>query len=155
MKYVTLENHSYIGYVYNYMEGDRLVKAYEWKPIKGKIVDKKTMPEEHFLNLLQVGNAVQSGRLVIVDDENKEEAMEAFETEEYEKNAITREEAINMLNGTVANLKKVLAEITNPSTLQFIADVCKAEKIDSVSKQKAIAQALNKATDVVFGDDEQ
>ena len=50
MKYVTLENHSYIGYVYNYMEGDRLVKAYEWKPIKGKIVDKKTMPEEHFLN---------------------------------------------------------------------------------------------------------
>lgn len=151
-KMFTLENHSFRGYIYNYMEGDRVIKTYEWKPMRGKLIDKKTMPESHYLNFLQISNDVKNGRFVIAETETKEDALEQFDTTEYEKNAITKDRAIEMLNGNVKDLKKALSEITNKETIRFIADLAKEEKIDSVSKQKAIAEALNKSVEVLFAE---
>ena len=148
---IWLERHQTTDYTYNYKEGDRIVKTYYWNGVKGKLIDKKELTEEAFNALMQTSNAVQDGELRIVEDEAGKEAIEYIsDVEDYKNNARTRDEIVKLLNGNVNALKKELAKVTNKNELLFFADVCKQEQIDSVSKQKAIADAIGSTVEAVF-----
>lgn len=148
---IWLERHKVTDYTYNHKEGDRIVKTYYWNGVKGKFVDKKELTEEAFNALMQTSNAVQDGELRIVEDEVGKEALEFLpDVEDYKNNTHTREEVVKLLNGNINTLKKELSKITNKNELLFFADVCKQENIDSVSKQKAIAEAIGSSVEAVF-----
>lgn len=149
-KMFVLENHRYTSYTYNYTEGDRVIRTYEWRPIRNGIVDKQSLPESHYLAFLQVSDDLRKGRLVLAEQKTKEDALELLNDDNYDEKVVTRDKAVEILSKDAKAMKKSLAEIADKSALKFIADVAKEENIDSVSKQKAIAEAIGRPVDAIF-----
>ena len=147
---IILENHRYTDYTFNHKEGDKIVRTYEWKGIRGNIVDRKELTDDAFMALMQCSNDIQNGRLVIVKNDKNKDIIEYAETEEYKVNARTKDEVVKLLKGNADTLKKELSKITDKDELLFFVDVYKTEDIDSVSKQKIIAEALETDVNVLF-----
>jgi hypothetical protein len=155
MKEIKVARYRNIPYIYNYITTTG-VKRYEWSGSKGDKVDIKLLPEDAVNYLLMNSICFDQGELVIIEDSEdaKEIVSNIGNIEGYENNAHTREEVVKHLNGSVKNLKEVIGKITNKQEILFMVDVAKEIELDSSSKQKVLADALNVPVDILFATEE-
>lgn len=152
---IKLERLRNTPYTYNYLDGLK-PESYVWQGSNGKLTSVKEVSEEAYHWLVQNTNAIEQGELKIVEDEAGLEAKEMIiDIESYEVNTHSREQIVKALSGTVANLNKELAKIKNRDELSFWVDVAKEIKLDSITKQKALANKMGVAVDALFDDDEE
>lgn len=155
MKEIKVARYRNIPYIYNFATSTG-VKRYEWAGSKGDKIDIKLLPEDAVNYLLMNSICFDQGELVIIEDseEAKEIISNIGDIEGYENNAHTREEVIKYLNGSVKNLKDIIGKVTNKQEVLFIVDVAKEMGLDSSSKQKVLADALNVPVDILFATEE-
>lgn len=155
MKEIKVERLRNIPYVFNYRT-ETGIKRYEWSGSKNGKTDIKLLPEDAVNYLLMNSTCFKEGELRIIED--SEEAKEIVENiddkESYKANTHTREEIIKLLNGNINTMKKEFSQITNQQEKLFILEIAKEIKLDSLSKQKVIADMLNTPVDILFLDDE-
>lgn len=87
----------------------------------------------------------QMGELVVSSKslgKNGELLEEMIDKESYEKNALTREEVEEKLNGNTNAMKKWISSIEEVSTKEFILEVAKDIKLDSTAKLKILRDNL-------------
>jgi hypothetical protein len=155
MKEIKVARYRNTPYVFNYITNGGQ-KRYEWSGSKGSKIDIKSLPEEAVNYLLMNSICFDEGELIIIEDteDAKEMASNIGNLENYENNAHTREEVIELLKGAIKVLKEEIAKITNKQELLFMVDVAKEIKLDSSSKQKVLADALNVPVDILFATEE-
>lgn len=106
--------------------------------------------------------ALKNGELVILDIESNENAKEIIDnmlesdSKQYEINSITKDEIINLLQGNYKKMEKELNKITSQSTKEFVLQVAKEIKIDSLTKQKILKNWIGSQLSVeeLFGNQE-
>lgn len=129
------------------------IKSYTWSGSKGKKVDIKAIPEEivEWLNMNSV--CFREGELVIIEDseEAKELVSNIDELEEYKTNAISKEDAVKLLEGNINKMKAELKKITNKDTKKYIIDIAKEIKLDSNAKLTFLAEWFEIKKDILFG----
>lgn len=149
MEKVLLERHKHTGYVVNY-EG----KRYEWSGAKNGIVGRKEVPVDVYDWLSMFTTCFTKGELVV--NIKKEEDKELIENingkEEYEANALTKEQVEAMLSGNLNKLKKELDKITSKTTKQFVLEIAKEVGIENANKRIMIKEWLGSelSTDELF-----
>lgn len=146
-------NRSY-PFVVNFSTSEGFVKVYEWAGSKGSYVDVKEVPEEVVQHLIMNTVTFVDGELTIIEDSDK--AKEAVENlpEEYKNNGHTKEQIIELLNGTIKDLKAELDKIEDKGEINFFVEVAKEIKLDSKGKLKLLAEKINVPEDILFDDEE-
>lgn len=137
-------------------------KRYEWGGSKGKQYSIKEVPPEVVDYLSLNTTALKNGELVILDIESNENAKEIIDnmlesdSKQYEINSITKDEIINLLQGNYKKMEKELNKITSQSTKEFVLQVAKEIKIDSLTKQKILKNWIGSQLSVeeLFGNQE-
>lgn len=135
---VVLERHKASEYVVNYEN-----KAYVWAGSKGKIISKKEVPYSVYEYLTMFTHCFKDGELIVQakTEKEKEELLEDFyEKDEYEANALKKDEVIKLLQGNLNKMKSELNKITSQTTKQFVIDVAKEIKIENSNKQKFLKE---------------
>lgn len=137
MNNVILERHKPSEYVVNH-EG----KRYVWAGSKGNKVGTRTVASEVFDYLSMFTTCFIDGELVISakTPNAKEIKEEMYGKEEYEANALTKEEVITILKGNMKKMESELKKITSESTKKYVLDVAKEIKLDNYNKQKFIKE---------------
>lgn len=114
-------------------------KIYRFNGSKKGFTDKKDIPEETYLWLLNSTTTFKDGELVI--SESDEEAIKEFEEQIFEEdlneikqNSHSREEIEELLNGNTNSMKAELKKITIAEEKQFVMQVAKDIKLDSKTK---------------------
>jgi hypothetical protein len=141
-----------IGYTVNYPMNNGMTRRFEWAGEKNGKIDIKPIPEEVVDYLMMNSVCFKHGELKIIED--TEQAKEIVDNlgddkEEYLNNTKTKEEIVKLLEG---NYKKLESEVKkmNKLEVQYVVDVAKEIKLDSSSKQKILAEALNIDKDILF-----
>lgn len=140
MEKVVLERHKLGDYVINYEN-----KSYIVPSSRGKIVGKKEVPYSVYEYLTMFTTCFKDGELVIKtkDAKEKEELLEdLYGKEEYEVNALTKEEVIKLLGGNLKKMESELNKITSETTKRFVLDVAKEIKVENATKQKFLKEWL-------------
>jgi len=156
-KKIKLGRYKLTPYTVRFVDESGMTRQYEWAGMRGEKVDIKPVPEG-LVNFLEMNSfCFKQGELKIIEDTKiaKEIVENLTDKEEYEKNALTRKEMLDLLNG---NYKKLESEVKkmNKETVNCLIDLAKEEKIDSSAKQKILAEAIGmgKNVDIVFNDEE-
>lgn len=139
MEKVLLERHKVGDYIINFEN-----KSYIIPGSKGNIIGKKEVPYSVYEYLTMFTDCFKDGELVIkVERKEDEELLEDFYgKEEYELNALTKEEVIKLLSGNLKKMESELNKITSETTKRFVLDVAKEIKIQNATKQKFIKEWL-------------
>ena len=139
MEKVLLERHKVGDYIINFEN-----KSYIIPGSKGKIIGKKEVPYSVYEYLTMFTDCFKDGELIIkVERKEDEELLEDFYgKEEYELNALTKEEVIKLLSGNLKKMESELNKITSETTKRFVLDVAKEIKIQNATKQKFIKEWL-------------
>ncbi|BDR74186.1 hypothetical protein K144316041_p20250 (plasmid) [Clostridium tetani] len=153
LKGIKLGRYKLIPYTVRYVDEGGMMKQYEWAGMKGEKVDVKSVPEE-LVNFLEMNSfCFRQGELKIIEDTKiaKEIVENLSDKEEYKKNALTRDEMLELLNG---NYKKLESEVKsmNKETVNCLIDLAKEIKMDSSAKQRILSEAIgmDKNIDLVF-----
>lgn len=139
MEKVLLERHKVGDYIINFEN-----KSYIIPGSKGNIIGKKEVPYSVYEYLTMFTDCFKDGELVIkVEKKEDEELLEDFYgKEEYELNALTKEEVVKLLSGNLKKMESELNKITSETTKRFVLDVAKEIKIQNATKQKFIKEWL-------------
>lgn len=139
MEKVILERHKQGEYVVNFEN-----KSYVWAGSKGKTISKKTIPFSVYEYLTMFTSCFTNGELVLQVNTNEEkELMEDFYgKEEYEANALKKDDVIKLLQGNLKKMESELKKITSETTKKFVIDVAKEIKIENSTKQRFLKEWL-------------
>ena len=140
MEKVILERHKVGDYIINFEN-----KSYIIPSSKGNIIGKKEVPYSVYEYLTMFTSCFKDGELVIKpkDENEKEELLEdLYGKEEYEVNALTKEEVAKLLTGNLKKMESELKKITSDTTKRFVLDVAKEIKIENANKQRFIKEWL-------------
>lgn len=140
MEKVILERHKVGDYIINFEN-----KSYIIPGSKRNIIGKKEVPYSVYEYLTMFTSCFKDGELVIKakDEKEKEELLEDFYgKEEYEINALTKEEVTKLLTGNLKKMESELKKITSDTTKRFVLDVAKEIKIENANKQRFIKEWL-------------
>ena len=139
MEKVLLERHKVGDYIINFEN-----KSYIIPGSKGNIIGKKDVPYSVYEYLTMFTDCFKDGeRIIKVERKADEELLEDFYgKEEYELNALTKEEVIKLLSGNLKKMESELNKITSETTKRFVLDVAKEIKIQNATKQKFIKEWL-------------
>lgn len=137
MNNVILERHKPSDYTVNF-DG----KRYVWAGAKGSKVGSRTVTSDVYDYLSMFTTCLTDGELIIAKkNANVEDLKEdLYGKEEYEVNALTREEVITILKGTMKKMESELNKVTSESTKRFVLEVAKEIKLDNYNKQKFIKE---------------
>lgn len=151
---VILERHRPTPYTVNCEN-----KKYEWLGAKNGVPSTKRIPREVYDFIAMGTSALSSGKLILSnkmkEDQVEELKEEIINIEEYDKNALTKEDVEKMLKGNLNTVKKALKEVTEYSTKQFIYQVAKDMQLDNSNKQKMIKELLGSELSIedLFGEE--
>ena len=140
MEKVILERHKVGDYIINFEN-----KSYIIPSSKGNIIGKKEVPYSVYEYLTMFTSCFKDGELVIKpkDENEKEELLEdLYGKEEYEVNALTKEEVAKLLTGNLKKMESELKKITSDTTKRFVLDVAKEIKMENANKQRFIKEWL-------------
>lgn len=140
MEKVILERHKLGDYVVNYEN-----KTYIVPSSRGTIIGKKEVPFSVYEYLTMFTSCFKDGELIIQakSKEEKEELLEdIYGKEEYESNALTKEEVIKLLSGNLKKMESEFKKITSETTKSFVLDVAKEIKLENATKQRIIKEWL-------------
>lgn len=138
MSKILLERHKMSDYVVNY-EG----KRYEWSGAKNGIVGKKEVPIDVYDWLSMFTSCFVRGELVVKPktEEEKEELLENMNgKEQYEVNALTKEQAVDLLSGNLNKMKKELGKVDSQTTKQFVLNVAREIGVENANKRLFIKE---------------
>ncbi|XZN14380.1 hypothetical protein ACSW9O_16075 (plasmid) [Clostridium perfringens] len=142
-----------IDYIVNHND-----KQYLWIGSKGDKIDIKEVPDETYQWLLMATSTIDTGELVVVDEESKQDAINSVGNEEIlDNNTHTRSEIEKILSGNMNSMKSKLNKIDLPEEKQFILEVAREMNIDSSTKRKFLkewAGIEGLSTDEIFEDEE-
>ena len=143
------------NYAVNYNQNGRTV-TYKWAGSKHGRVDTQLVPEYIVNWLLMNANTFANGSLVIEEDENSKEIVDSIDKDEEIKNNVhTREEVEKLLSGNFTKTKQdELNKITNKAEKDFVINVAKEMKLDSVAKRKFLVEWAGINSEMVFEDEE-
>ncbi|BAO04899.1 uncharacterized protein yonA [Clostridium botulinum B str. Osaka05] len=135
-----------------YYEDQGIRKPYIWSGSKGKLIDTKEIPETVVNWLIQNSNAFDDAELVIIEDtEQAKEIVGNIENiEEIKENIYTRKQVEEILAGNFMKMKSDLEKVTLKTEKDFICRIAKEIGIDSVGKQKFLAEWAGKKREVIF-----
>lgn len=135
-----------------YYEDGGIRKPYIWSGSKGKLIDTKEIPETVVSWIIQNTKAFDDAELVIVEDcdEAKEIAENIENIEEIKENLYTRQEVEEILMGNFMKMKSDLEKVTLQNEKDFICRVAQEIGIDSMGKQKFLAEWADKKREVLF-----
>lgn len=149
MEKVILERHKPTKYTVNFEN-----KVYIWSGSKGNMISKKEVPVEVYDYLAMFTTCLQSGELVLIakTEEEKELLENIPDKEEYEANALTKEEVIKMLSGNLNKMKSELNKVTSRTTKSFVLEVAKEIKLENANKRLFIKEWMGTdlSTDDLF-----
>ena len=139
MEKVVLARYKNTDYTVNYEN-----KRYVWYGSKGNIISKKEVPIDIYEWLTMHTYTFQNGELVLDStNENLEELKEnIYEIDEYNANAISKEDIIKLLNGNFKKMEAEFKKIEIDSTKRFVLDVAREIGLESAPKQKFIKEWL-------------
>lgn len=139
-------------YIVNYPLPNGQYKTYKWDRARVGRKSIQEVPDEVFDWLKYNTVTLTSGKLVVVDDKEKEtEILDMVEdVEEFINKLYSIEEITKLLNGTDKALKAELDKITDSNVVKLFIDVAKDVKLDSVKKQKMLADKIDIPVDVAF-----
>ncbi|NFH40686.1 hypothetical protein [Clostridium sporogenes] len=135
-----------------YYEDQGIRKPYIWSGSKGNLIDTKEIPETVVNWLIQNSNAFDDAELVIIEDtEQAKEIVGNIENiEEIKENIYTRKQVEEILAGNFMKMKSDLEKVTLKTEKDFICRIAKEIGIDSVGKQKFLAEWAGKKREVIF-----
>jgi len=156
-KEIKLGRYKLIPYTVRYTDEGGMTRQYTWAGMRGEKIDIKSIPEE-LVNYLEMNSfCFKQGELKIIEDTEmaKEIVDNLTDKEEYETNALTRDEMLKLLKGGYKKLESEVKKM-NKETVNCLIDLAKETKVDSSSKQKILAEAIGmgKNVDLVFTDKE-
>ncbi len=139
MEKVVLERHKVGNYIINFEN-----KSYIIPGSKGQIVGKKEVPYSVYEYLTMFTDCFKDGELVIQAKTNEEKELlnDFYGKEEYEANALTKEEVTSLLKGNLKKMEAELSKVTSDTTKRFVLDVAKEIKIENATKQKFLKEWL-------------
>lgn len=137
MEKVTLERHKQGEYTVNHEN-----KSYVWAGSKGKTISKKQVPFSVYEYLTMFTSCFTEGELIIQTntDEEKELMEDFYGKEEYEVNALKKDDVIKLLQGNLKKMESELKKITSQTTKQFVLDVAREIKIENSTKQRFLKE---------------
>ena len=156
MKTIKVARYRNVPYVVNYnLNG--MPRTYTWAGSKNGKYEVKEIPEEVVNWLVMNSQCFNDGELVIVDESEdaKEIVDNIIEKEQYENNTHTKEEIIKILNSNYNTMVSKLEKITVNEEKRFVIDVAKEIKLDSVKKQKYLADWVGVPADILFTEDDE
>ncbi|ETT49345.1 hypothetical protein BSK66_26735 [Paenibacillus odorifer] len=151
---VKIARYRNVPYKVNYKVNGGGTQVYSWRESKGDSFQVLNVPEEVVEWLALETHAFTDGELVIVD-ENDPMINLIDNHESYKNNSHTRDEIVKFLSGNVKTLKEELKKISDDGEKRFVVNVAKEIKIDSITKQKAIAEWANMSIELLFDEDEE
>lgn len=139
MEKVILARYKNTDYTVNYEN-----KRYVWYGSKGNIISKKEVPIDVYEWLTMHTYTFQNGELVLDGtNENLEELKEnIYEIDEYNANAISKEDIIKLLNGNFKKMEAEFKKIEIDSTKRFVLAVAREINLESSAKQRFIKEWL-------------
>lgn len=154
-KIIKLENPRSTQYAHRYIfPNGRDEMTYTWKPSTEKITIGVEVPDYVYVDIRDNTTAFRKGYLIVAkteDEEIKEEVAELVDTKVY-----TVKEMQEVLKGNINKIKKEITKETPKSIIEEFVKVAKDMKLDSVSKQKYLAELLGvDDMEYVFPQDEQ
>ena len=143
-------------FVVNYFNESGIKTTYNFNGAKNK-PEVKEMGDDIVNWLSSATTTFTDGELVIVDDteEAKEIKENIPELEEIAPQLKTKEEIIEILNMPQKKMEKELNKIEIKSQKDFVCDIAIEIKLDSLSKQKFIADWAGKDRELMFDFDEE
>ena len=133
-------------------------KKYIWSGSKGNKVGSRTDSQEVFDYLSMFSTCLTDGELVIskANTDIQELKDNLYGIEDYEVNALTQEQVVTILKGTMKKMEAELNKITSETTKKFVLEVAKEIKVDNYNKQKFIKEWLGYELPIedLFGDTE-
>lgn len=136
-------------YEINFNNGVQM-EHYSFQPSKGKMCTEREVTDACYAYLLQNSQCFKDGDLQVVDVPTKKLEEDIMDIKEYKANCHTREEVEKILAMTAKKMEVEIKKITNKDELAYIVDVAKEIKLDSVSKQKVLADAIGTSADILF-----
>lgn len=130
------------------------IEHYAFQPSKGKLCTEREVSDACYAYLLQNSTCFKDGELQVVDVPVEKLEEDIMEIDEYKANCHTREEVEKILGMQYKKMESEIKKITNKSELGYFVDVAKEIGLDSVSKQKILAEALGTTSELLFEDEE-
>lgn len=155
-KKIRVERRRVGDFFVNYPRGTGVYDKYLWNGAKKGYVDSKEIPEEVVNWLAYQTSTFKKGHLVIAKDEKSKEAKAVIdniraENENIDKETHTYEEIEELLSGHLTNAKKdKLKSIESQEEKEFVLEVAKGMKLDSVVKREFIAELLDTDVNTIF-----
>ena len=157
MSKVKVERRRKGSFFVNFPRGNGMYDRYMWNGAKANYKDIKEIPADVVNWLAHQTSTLADGHLVVVEEENmSQEAQQVVENIKEEVKDIdtkthTYEEIKELLTGHLTNEKKAtLSKIETREEKEFVLEVAKDMKLDSVVKQKFIAEMLDVDVDMIF-----
>lgn len=157
MSKVKVERRRKGSFFINFPRGNGMYDRYMWNGAKANYKDIKEIPVEVVNWLAHQTSTLSDGHLVVVEEkEMPEEAKTVVENIKDEVKDIdtkthTYDEIKELLSGHLTKEKKAeLSKIESREEKEFVLEVAKDMKLDSVIKQKFIADMLDVDVDMIF-----
>lgn len=94
----------------------------------------------------------QNKKLVVVDEEQKQDMENLLTEEEANAPVYTLQQTKELLNGSVKDLKAEVEKMSEDNVREFI-NVAKQIKLDSASKRAVLAKKLKMPVEIVFSEE--
>lgn len=139
MEKVILERHKIGDYIINFES-----KSYIIPGSKGKIIGTKEVPYSVYEYLTMFTDCFKDGELVIQVKTNDEKELlsDFYGKEEYEANALKKDDIVKLLSGNLKKMESELNKITSNTTKRFVLDVAKEIKVENATKQRFLKEWL-------------
>lgn len=138
-KNIILERHKSNSYTVIHPETKR---KYTWAGCKGSRVGSRAIPEEVYNYLADFTTCFSKGELIISPKNSEVEELknELTDIEEYENNAMSKDDVIALLKGNMKKMEAELNKVTSATTKKFVMEVAKEIKLENSSKQKFLKE---------------
>lgn len=121
---------------------------YEWRPATVHQENVVEVPQQVFEYLKYNTSVFQLGKLVVVEEEVKEEMEYMMEDA---KKVLTTKQVKAILESPLKKFKEEVAKYKDDKdTVAYLVSVAKEIKLDSSAKQKVLADAMKLPVDILF-----